>query len=219
MSEIWQTVLAIIGSIGGAGVIIYFLFKLLCNQIAERLAQKYQSKLDQALESYKSQLEKKNYISKARFDTEFSIFGKLSESFLAMTDAIYWLYPTALDRVPIDEESREKVYTQRYNDAQEALLNAQKTLDSNAPFIPAEFYKGFDEIRKLCMRQYNSYLWNGDLAQYIRPRRNLPERSAEDCYARTEEITKKKEALVEKLRAYLENLEVVEEQRSRPQKI
>lgn len=211
MSEIWQTVLAIIGSIGGAGVIIYFLFKLLCNQIAERLAQKYQSKLDQALESYKSQLEKKNYISKARFDTEFAIYGKLSETFMAMTDAVFWLFPNGLDHVPFDEEKRKEIYLERYSNAQTAIINAQDTLRRNAPFIPAEFYQAFDEIRTLCMRQYNMYTWCGGLSNSSKRQSESLLNQTDECFKRTDEITQKQDALVAQLRTYLENLEIIVE--------
>lgn len=46
MNTIWQTVLAIIGSIGGAGVIICAIIKFASDKIADRLSAKYQLQLD-----------------------------------------------------------------------------------------------------------------------------------------------------------------------------
>lgn len=81
MSEIWQTVLAIIGSIGGAAVIIGAVIKFASDKIAERLSAKYQLKLNKELEGYKSKLDNGNYISRAMFEKEFSIYQDLIEKF------------------------------------------------------------------------------------------------------------------------------------------
>lgn len=209
MTTIWQTVLAIIGSVGGAGVIIGFVVKFASDVIADKLSQKYELKLNKELEKYKASLDKRTHISRARFDMEFSIYGKLSEAFLSMEQATYWLFPDGLDRVPLDEENREKVYTERYEKASEAIVNAEKTLGANAPFIPSEIYRSFDEIRMLCTRQYNMYTWCGPLAK----QRNHSEvflKQETECWERTKEIMEKKERLMNRLREYLENLDVVE---------
>ena len=42
MHQIWQTALAIIGSIGGAGVIVSAVVKFSSNQIADALSKKYE---------------------------------------------------------------------------------------------------------------------------------------------------------------------------------
>lgn len=57
MEQIWQTVLAIIGSVGGAGAIIVAVVKFASNIIAERLSQKYETKISKELESYKAVLD------------------------------------------------------------------------------------------------------------------------------------------------------------------
>jgi adenine-specific DNA-methyltransferase len=57
MNEIWQTVLSIIVSVGGAGFIISAVVKFSADKIALRLEAKYQLKLDKELEIFKSKLD------------------------------------------------------------------------------------------------------------------------------------------------------------------
>lgn len=209
MTPLWQTVFAIIGSVGGAGVIIVAIVKFTSDIIADKLSQKYELKLNKELEEYKAGLDKRTYISHARFDMEFSIYGKLSEAFLSMEQATYWLFPEGLERLPLDEEERRKVYSARHEKACEAIEKAEKVLDTNAPFIPAEIYESFDEIRRLCTRQFNMYTWCGPLSN----RHNYSEvvlNQEMECFDRTREIAEKKEHLMARLREYLEKLEVVE---------
>ena len=211
MDHIWQTVLAIIGSIGGAGAIIVAVVKFSSEQIAAALAKKYEIKLSKELESYKAGLDKKTYISRARFDMEFAIYGKLSEAFLLMRDAVYWLFPSGIDRLPLEEDAKKQVFLDRYTKSGEAIEKAQTVLGSNAPFIPAEFYADFEEIRRLCMHQYTRYTWCGDLASEKQRQTDCIIRITDECYESTDKIFDKYEKLINKLREYLENLEVSEE--------
>ena len=77
---------------------------------------------------------------------EFAIYGKLSEAFLLMRDAVYWLFPSGIDRLPLEEDAKKQVFLDRYTKSGEAIEKAQTVLGSNAPFIPAEFYADFEEI-------------------------------------------------------------------------
>ena len=208
MSQIWKTVLAIIGSVGGAGAIIAAIVKFCSGMIAERLSQKYEIKMNKELESYKSLLSKKNYISKTRFDMEFSIYGKLCEKFLLMTDKVYYLFPI-FDQTPTDEQERKEMYENRYKEALLAIGDARDALGGNAPFIPSEHYDAFEEVLKLCITQSNMY------SSYGAPARDnmTPEdrKVSREYYNKTREIDGKFKAIVAKLREYLETLEVTEE--------
>mgnify|MGYP000712484425 FL=1 len=81
---VFKIVLSIVGSVGGAGAIIAFAVKFSANLIADKLKKKYELETTKKLEEYKSKLENKNYISKTRFDTEFSIYRTLSVAFFDM---------------------------------------------------------------------------------------------------------------------------------------
>lgn len=203
MSPLWQTVLAIIGSVGGAGAIIVAIVKITSDIIADKLSQKYELKLNKELEEYKAELDKRTYISHARFDMEFSIYGKLSEAFLCMEQAAYWLFPEGLDCLPLDEEERRKIYIERYEKAREAIDEAGKVLGNNSPFIPADIFEAFDEIRRLCTRQYNMYNWYGPLRSQNEYSETVLKQE-NDCWERTREIADKQ------MREYLEKLEVAE---------
>ena len=58
MTSLWQTVLAIIGSVGGAGAIIAATVKFSADFIANKLSQKYEFKLNKELEEYKASLDR-----------------------------------------------------------------------------------------------------------------------------------------------------------------
>ena len=150
MEQIWNITLSIIASVGGAGVIVGAIVKFTSNIIAEKLSKKYEIEMNKTLESYKANLEKKMYISKTRFDTEFKIYRELTETVLAMVEAAYWLFPNGIDNIPINEDERKNIYLERYRSASLAINSAQKSIHSNAAFIPVDFYNKFKEISDLC---------------------------------------------------------------------
>lgn len=208
MTQLWQTVFAIIGSIGGAGVIIAAIVKFTADIIADKLSKKYELKLSKELEKYKSTLDKKTYISRARFDMEFAIYGKLSESFLSMVDAVERLYPISWDFLPEDRKEREEFIHDKREKASISIATADKVLGSNAPFIPKDIYSSFRELRLLCVHQFNAYALLGRADEdFIF---NIGEEGEERRKQRTREILEKKDNLIDQLREYLENLDVAE---------
>lgn len=211
MERIWNITLSIIASVGGAGVIIGAVVKFASNIIAEKLSKKYEIEMNKTLESYKANLDKKIYINKIRFDTEFKIYRELTESVLTMIEATYWLFPNGLDELPKDEDKRKNIYLERYNSARLAINDAQKAIHANAAFIPEEFYNKFKEICGLCVIQFGMYTWCGDLRsqnRIISPEFN---KYINQCYDRTGTIDNKQKDLISGLRSYMENLEVWEE--------
>ena len=76
----WNTILetsaAVIVSFGGAGAIIAGVTKFAADKIADKLEKKYELKLSKELESFKSKLENRSYVSKTRFDAEFGANSK-----------------------------------------------------------------------------------------------------------------------------------------------
>lgn len=211
MGQIWQVAFAIIASIGGAGVIILGVVKFASDIIAERLSKKYEIKMNKELEAFKAGIDKKTYISRARFDTEFQIYRELSERVLSMIECTYWLFPSGFDKLPSDKEEEKKIYIERYKKAGEAISLAQKSIRANAPFIPSDFYTKFEELSQLCSQQYNMFTWCGAL----RPRPEVFSKAKsdaeDDCWKRTDEIWEKRIELTAQLRDYLEKLDVLED--------
>lgn len=211
MQQVWQTVFAIIGSVGGAGVIIVGVVKLASNIVAERLYQKYEIKINKELESYKAALDKKTYISRTRFDVEFQIYRELSEKVLTMVDSTYWLFPSGIDTLPQNEDKQKDLYLQRYQCAGEAINAAQKAIRANAAFISADLYSKFEDLSRLCARQYNFYTWCGALKETAHEFCEVEANAKTQCWKRTEEISKKQEQLITELREYLEKIDIMEE--------
>jgi hypothetical protein len=89
------------------------------------------------------------------------------------------------------------------------LIPHKKILGSNTPFIPRDCYDRFDEIRRLCIRQYNHYTWCGSLGSKRTDYSDVNLKIIDECYQRTDEISQKQKELIETLRKYLENLDAV----------
>lgn len=82
--DVGQIAVACIASAGGIGAIIIGVVKFSANKIADRMNAKFEATLNKELEKYKTELSKKEYVSKTRFDAEFSIYRDLSKAFFNM---------------------------------------------------------------------------------------------------------------------------------------
>ena len=149
MLEIIQTVSTSILSMGVVGVIIWVIIKFSANKIAENLSAKYEHKLNEKLEAYKCELDKKNYISKARFDLEFSIYGEISNILLEAVEDCFFLFPMQIDGGYGDKEKANEIYTERYKTAHSSVFKLQRIIGSKSPFISKELYSDFFEIEQL----------------------------------------------------------------------
>lgn len=156
-SDIWKIILCAIGSVGGIGAIIIAVTKFTADILAERLSQKYSIKLQKELEQYKSGLENKTYITKTKFDAEFSLYRELSKTFFEMVKDITTMIPTGYATYPADKEARKEYERILYNNAVKSTVAAQDTLNGNIPFIPDELYQKYKEIVRMCSIQLNVF--------------------------------------------------------------
>ena len=78
-NQLTEIAMAVVISFGGAGAIIAAIVKFAVNKIASALEKKYEIKMSKEIEKFKNALENKSYISKTRFDAEFSIYRQLSK--------------------------------------------------------------------------------------------------------------------------------------------
>lgn len=207
MNEVIKIALEIIAGVGGIGVVFTAVVAFSSNFIADKLQKKYQLKLDEELEKYKAGLTNKIYISKTKFDAEFSIYQSLSRAFSECVKAFSILIPRGLVNVPADTEIREKQDNEHYSNARNAYVVAQDELSKSIPFIPKEFCDGYRKLLKLCSLQLYDFeqRWN---VSYIGTKE---EKSAlgRDSYQRTEEINKQFDELNETIREYLTRLDVL----------
>lgn len=210
MNELWQTVLAIISSIGGAGVIICVVVKFTSDKIADRLSARYQLKLDKELASFKQGLDRKNYVSKVRFDAEFALYRELTVACRNMVNDVYFVYPTFAN-IPANEDDRKKYEQEVYDKAIKSYGEFNKLLSSNAPFIPKSFYNSFLEISKLCKQNLDVYARRWDRGMLFVWEGSKEQSDAEfEAYSRTDDFTKKFDALIDTIRDYLAQLDVNE---------
>lgn len=205
--DAWEIVAQVICGIGGIGVVFTAVVGFSSNFIAAKLQKKYQMKLDEELEKYKAGLTNKIYISKTKFDAEFSIYQNLSGAFTECVKAFSILIPRGLVNVPADKDVKEQQDNEHYSDARKAYVVAQDELSKSIPFIPKEFCEGYRELLKLCSLQLYDFeeRWN---VSYIGTKE---EKSVlgHESYQRTEEINKKFDELNDKIREYLIRLDVL----------
>lgn len=206
--DVWKITVSIVGGLGGIAVIFTAIVRYLSNLIADRLSKKYEIKLSKEFEKYKSSLQNKTYISRTKFDTEFAIYRELSSGFSDAVIAINIMIPTGYTTVPADREARLELDKQHYETAVEAIVKAQDSLKSNIPFIPENIYDGYNELLKLFGLQLAAYE-DRFVVTDLRPQ-SEKETFSRDDYKRTREISEKWITINNKIRKYLNSLEIIE---------
>ena len=205
MSELWQTILGILGSIVSGGGIVVALSSWLGKVWAERLMARETAKYREELERLTKQLERKNYVSKVRFDAEFAIYRELCALTDEMERTVHSLFPTGLDPLPNDADEQKKIFQRRYKSACSAYSSASKSLSKNSAFIPKENYDLFDEVERLCRIQIVLYPYS--LRSGVD---KLDPEQEQGCWKRTKEIDDAYKKLQKKLREHLKQLDVLD---------
>ena len=208
MTETWKIIFSVLGSIGGCGFIVVSLSSWLGKVWAERLMVRETAKFREELERLTKQLERKNYVSKVRFDAEFAIYRDLSAAFLEVVHAQNVLFPISLiDYVPKDKQEQKAFYTQRADKCGEAYNNALKQLYRNAPFIDEHIFDQFDKISRSVWAQLTSYPMFFISDEASQNRKDLKD-DFKECTQRTQDINDDMDKLISDLRAYLKKLDV-----------
>ena len=141
-ADIWKIILAALASVGGVGGLIILVIKFSSNLIAERLSQKYQLSLQKELEKYKAGVENKTYISKARFDREFSMYQDLCEKNITMVyDMGAAVMITRGAKYPNVSSTQEFIHL-----AAQHIDNADMLNKRYAPFIAKEIFESYKEL-------------------------------------------------------------------------
>lgn len=205
---IWKAVLGVIAGFGGVSGIFVLSIKFSSNFIAEKLSKKYELKLNKELENYKYNLENKNYISKARFDTEFNIYRELSKAFFDMVKDITTMIPIGVATYPADEEKRKEYEHNLYVVASKSTVNAQDVLNSNAPFIPEAFFSKYNNILANCKVQLRTFerRWNVLILSTKEEKETFRDRD----YRLSDKIYEDYNSLSSEIREYLTKLDVLE---------
>ena len=204
-NSVWETVLAIFISIGGAGAVIVALGKWLANLTAQRILKKTEFEFSQKLESLKSNLEKRNYISKTRFDLEIEVYRQLSETVVAMVSDNSALFPFGMYREPQNEEEKKNFYRENYSRAAQSYNTANSAINRNTPFIPEQLHKQFTDIADKCRIQLIMF---GELKIH-NPSEGDGQVYRESC-ERTKTINSELDTLMTSLRSHIASLDVLD---------
>ena len=208
MSEFWLTILGILGSVGGGGAIVAGLSSWLGKVWADRLMAKETAKFREDLERLTKQLERKNYVSKVRFDAEFAIYRELSKTLVVVVQDASLLFPLdGLQYAPSDDKARRQMYKEYYEDAYKSYTAFSNCLASNSAFIAEDIYQDFESIRKKICQQINFYpaIIGLTSTPYV------SQEKTEECWRYTAELYEEQQKLQNKLRKYLKTLDVVDE--------
>ena len=142
-AQIGAVVAACIVSAGGIGGIVIAVIKFSSNIIADRLSSKYENKLEKTLERYKTELSKKEYVSKTRFDTEFRMYQELSGKNLSMVfsagESVIITRGAPYSSSDVDQ------FIEKFSSQ---LNDAQFTNKRYAPFIAKEIYEKYLSLEK-----------------------------------------------------------------------
>lgn len=203
-TKIAEIAFAFIASAGGVGAVAVWVIKTASDSLADRLSKKYQLQLDKEKEKYRTELSKKEYVSKARFDAEFSIYRELTASFFEAVRDVNILIPAGFTYTPADDKEREEQDARHFEAARKSVYAAQTALHANACFIPKGFFEQYQALLQQANLQLDAYIERFNLNHHP------PKKTFELAdYKRSAEITDMWMKLLDNIRDYLSALDVV----------
>lgn len=208
LSQVLSIATACIVSAGGVGGIAIAVIKFSSNIIAERISVKYENKLERALEKYKTELSKKEYVSQVKFDAEFEIYRTLSKGFSTAVKNIILMIPDGKAYFPADKDKRKEYENNNYVNANNAIVMAQDALYANGAFISEDLYNKYNEILALCGQQLNAFQRRYNVLYFASQEKK--ESYTDKEYERTTTIKEKWLELNNSVREYISKLEVID---------
>ncbi len=160
MESLWGTILTVIGSIGGVGIIIIGISSWIGKILSERYSKKYQFILEKELEEFKQDLYQKSNYDKTRFEKEFEVYGVLLAKCYEMITSAYRLFPKFIENITSINPQQVERYNyaeSEYNKAVEKRNEFTSCLYHRAIFISEEIFESFSDLHKRASWQYDSY--------------------------------------------------------------
>ncbi|MBR1443179.1 MAG: hypothetical protein IJ583_06560 [Firmicutes bacterium] len=207
MSTIVSKVLEITAACGiTAGRVVEVVIagiKFSADKIAERMSKKYDDKLERAMEKYKTELSKKEYVSQARFDAEFEIYKNLSRDMCKVVKSVNLLVPIGFTWVAGNDEAEKKKKEENVKELNSLISTAQDNLYSCMPFIPENFFNKYQKIMNLCRVQLDRGIY-----VYISTY-SVDKQFGSKDYDRIESINNEWKNLNTEIREYLAKLDIL----------
>lgn len=212
-SDVLKVSLTVLASIGTGGIIICALSAWLGKVWANRLMQKEIHEYNKELEDVKAKygenlsklntlLEKKNYVSKVRFDAEFAIYRELCGIFFVLIKKVFMLFPTR-DYISNNlTEETEKIQNERFEASRVALVEARDSLGKCSPFISEAMFIEFENLLDVCLDLHDYF------PDFIIG--TIESEKLRECRTNSVELKNKYKELSKKIRQYIQRLEVIE---------
>lgn len=186
-----------------AAAILLVIVLLLRTQIIDAIIKRIQLSFDKALENKKTLNERKNYISKHRFDVEFQIYRELSQKFFLSRKLVLGLSCGQAGNL-YDEEKFKELYDETF----QTIESAQDILYGSAPFILENFFREYEEILQLLFNQLVAYGEKNKTIVYVT---NDGERKViKNNVEYANEVNSKLELLNNQIREYLSSLDTLD---------
>lgn len=213
MVQIGTLAVACIVSAGGIGGIVIAVIRFSSSIIADRLSSKYEYKLKKALEQQKTELSKKEFISKTRFETAFRMYQELCERNLTMVycagQAVVVLRGIACFKDEIED------FIEHFCNC---LNDAELMTKRYAPFIDENLYKNYlllhkesSEIFQL-MKAWKQYHLGEEFCCRISDALYQDKSEVEQAITEKQKcLSDHSDSILKQLRDYLNTLEVIEE--------
>lgn len=166
------------GMIVGVGVITAIVLRLSEKFIEKKISQGFDAKFA----VFQSEIDKKQYISRARFDAEFQIYRSLSQKY----GELILMMLACASKGNRDAEDISQLVQMAYD--------AISELYASAPFIRSNLYKEFRKIYEKCRELIVSLEKGYDIGQ------------SEEV----SKIYNEYDILIEKVRSYTSNLDVIQ---------
>ena len=213
LAQIGAIAAACVVSAGGIGAIAIAIIKYSSNFIADRLSSIYAYKLERTLERYKTELSKKEFVSKTRFDTEFRMYQELSGKNLSM---VYCAGESVIITRGAPYSSKEvDQFIEKYCSQ---LNDAEITNKRYAPFIAKEIYEKYLSLEKKAseifrlLKSWKQYQTEDGFSVTIN--KAIYYNQAEITQAISDKqkiLSDDSDALLHDLREYLSKLDVLED--------
>lgn len=167
--------------------------------VAVAVAQKeIKNKTRELQEKYSA--EKKLYINKATFESEYNILLELCEkTFTMVSDVVSNLFPNGVTNA-INANANKDYYIKLYNICDTSFTAAHKAINKYACFLPEKLYNKFVDIKQQCGIQLRFFFF---LKISCPTDAGFDEK---ECYNRTTSIEKNTENFIKELRKHIESL-------------
>jgi len=186
----------------------------------------FDSRFEKSLENHKSELQKKVYVSKVRFDAEFEVYREISLYLFDAKTSIKDLHMDALESdlkqelklayqmIEPDFEDHAGFRTERKKRRRSGVENLKVTieklsrkLEGDAPVIPKEIFAKYSEVDILLTKvlsYYNSAIQIYNLVD------DFPTEELVEAQKNFELFLEKHEKINEYIRNYLNTLEIIQ---------